>query len=185
MSATALLLGVALFGNGHPQGAVAAAATYGTLVAVWHLLRRMQKMGEASVALRDDTDPLVAACETIASARGLSPREGEVLLLLAQGRSRTFIQSELFLADGTVKTHIRHIYQKLDVHSKQELISLIQSRSLFDSSDGAILDCNGEKIPGLHAAGEFGSVWGYLYQGNGNVGEAMAFGHISARSCLA
>ena len=128
MSATALLLGVALFGNGHPQGAVAAAATYGTLVVVWYLLRRMQKMGEASVALRDDTDPLVAACETIASARGLSPREGEVLLLLAQGRSRTFIQSELFLADGTVKTHIRHIYQKLDVHSKQELISLIQSR---------------------------------------------------------
>ena len=28
-------------------------------------------------------------------------------------------------------------------------------------------------------------VWGYLYQGNGNVGEAMAFGRISARSCLA
>ena len=53
------------------------------------------------------------------------------------------------------------------------------------AADGAILDCNGEKIPGLYAAGEFGSVWGYLYQGNGNVGEAMAFGRISARSCLA
>lgn len=53
------------------------------------------------------------------------------------------------------------------------------------AADGAILDYNGEKIPGLYSAGEFGSVWGYLYQGNGNVGEAMAFGRISARSCLA
>lgn len=63
----------------------------------------------------------------MAAQRGLSPRETEVLYLLAQGRSRTFIQSELYLSDGTVKTHIRHIYQKLDVHSKQELISLIQN----------------------------------------------------------
>ena len=72
-------------------------------------------------------DPLKGTCEVVAAQRGLSPRETEVLYLLAQGRSRTFIQSELYLSDGTVKTHIRHIYQKLDVHSKQELISLIQN----------------------------------------------------------
>lgn len=47
-----------------------------------------------------------------------------------------------------------------------------------------ILDYAGNPIPGLYAAGEFGSVWGYLYQGNGNVGEAMAFGRIAARSCV-
>lgn len=129
MSAAALLLGIALFGRGHLEGAVAAAATYGTLVVVWYLLRRTQKLSErAAVAQEGAEDPIVLACEAVAAERGLSPRESEVLLLLAQGRSRTFIQSELFLSDGTVKTHIRHIYQKLDVHSKQELISLIQSR---------------------------------------------------------
>lgn len=52
------------------------------------------------------------------------------------------------------------------------------------SAKGEILDYEGNPIPGLYAAGEFGSVWGYLYQGNGNVGEAMAFGRISARNCM-
>jgi succinate dehydrogenase/fumarate reductase flavoprotein subunit len=47
-----------------------------------------------------------------------------------------------------------------------------------------ILDYNGDPIPGLYSAGEFGSIWGYLYQGDGNVGEAMAFGRIAARSAL-
>lgn len=129
MSTTALVLGIALFGRGHLEGTVAAAATYGTLVVVWYLLRRTQKLNEhAAVVQEGAEDPVVLACEAVAAERGLSPRESEVLLLLAQGRSRAFIQSELFLSDGTVKTHIRHIYQKLDVHSKQELISLIQSR---------------------------------------------------------
>ncbi|MEY8460437.1 LuxR family transcriptional regulator [Eggerthellaceae bacterium 24-137] len=127
MSASALVLGTAMFGRGDVSGAVAAAATYGTLVVVWYLLRRMQQMSATVIPVEEAADdPIAVACASVASARGLSPRESEVLLLLAQGRSRTFIQSELFLSDGTVKTHIRHIYQKLDVHSKQELISLIQ-----------------------------------------------------------
>lgn len=129
MSTAALFLGIALFGRGYLEDAMAAAATYGTLVVVWYLLRRTQKLNEhAAVAQEGAEDPVVLACEAVAAERGLSPRESEVLLLLAQGRSRAFIQSELFLSDGTVKTHIRHIYQKLDVHSKQELISLIQNR---------------------------------------------------------
>ena len=51
------------------------------------------------------------------------------------------------------------------------------------SAKGEVLDVQGNPIPGLYAAGEFGSVWGYLYNGNGNVGEAMAFGRIAARAC--
>lgn len=71
--------------------------------------------------------PLRAPAKSWPPSAACPRRETEVLYLLAQGRSRTFIQSELYLSDGTVKTHIRHIYQKLDVHSKQELISLIQN----------------------------------------------------------
>ena len=48
-----------------------------------------------------------------------------------------------------------------------------------------VLDPFGEPIPHLYTAGEFGSVWGHLYQGTGNVGECAAFGRISARSALA
>ena len=53
------------------------------------------------------------------------------------------------------------------------------------SAKGEILDPMGEPIEGLFSAGEFGSVWGHLYQGAGNVGECGAFGRISARSALA
>lgn len=48
-----------------------------------------------------------------------------------------------------------------------------------------ILDPFGNPIPHLYSSGEFGSVWGHLYQGTGNVGECTAFGRIAARSALA
>lgn len=50
------------------------------------------------------------------------------------------------------------------------------------SPRGEVLDVEGNPIPGLYAAGEFGSVWGYQYQGCGNVAEAQAFGRIAARN---
>ena len=53
------------------------------------------------------------------------------------------------------------------------------------NAQGQILDPFGEPIPHLYSAGEFGSVWGHLYQGTGNVGECAAFGRIAARSALA
>ena len=52
------------------------------------------------------------------------------------------------------------------------------------SAKSEVLGVDGNPIPGLYAAGEFGSVWGYLYNGNGNVGEALAFGRIAARACI-
>jgi DNA-binding NarL/FixJ family response regulator len=64
--------------------------------------------------------------EVLARSNSLSPRETEVFVLLAQGRSRPFIQQELFLADGTVKTHISRIYHKLGVANRQELITMAQ-----------------------------------------------------------
>ena len=48
-----------------------------------------------------------------------------------------------------------------------------------------ILDIDGEPIPGLFSAGEFGSVWCDKYQGAGNISECLAFGRIAARSALA
>ena len=56
----------------------------------------------------------------------LSPKETEVMILFAKGRSATRIQEELFISKGTVSTHLRHIYQKMDVHSKQELLDIIE-----------------------------------------------------------
>ncbi|MCD8315793.1 MAG: helix-turn-helix transcriptional regulator [Eggerthellaceae bacterium] len=64
-------------------------------------------------------------CQEVAVTYGLSPKETEVMTLFAKGRSAARIQEELFISKGTVSTHLRHIYQKLDVHSKQEMLDLI------------------------------------------------------------
>lgn len=53
------------------------------------------------------------------------------------------------------------------------------------AADGAILDYDGNPIPGLYSAGEFGSIWGHYYEGGGNVAECLVFGRISAKSALA
>jgi DNA-binding NarL/FixJ family response regulator len=52
----------------------------------------------------------------------LSEREREVLLLLSQGKTYSSIALELFVAKTTVRAHIRNIYEKLHVNSKEEAI---------------------------------------------------------------
>lgn len=69
---------------------------------------------------------LPGACAKAAMERGLTAREAQVLGLLAQGRSVPFIAELLLVSQSTVKTHIKHIYAKLGVHSRQELISLLR-----------------------------------------------------------
>jgi DNA-binding NarL/FixJ family response regulator len=52
----------------------------------------------------------------------LSPRETEVLQLLAKGKSYTMIADELFIDKETVRSHIKNIYIKLEVNSKSQAI---------------------------------------------------------------
>jgi hypothetical protein len=48
-----------------------------------------------------------------------------------------------------------------------------------------MLDAFGEPIPRLYSAGEFGSMWGIIYQGAGNIGECVVFGRIAGRNAAA
>ena len=57
----------------------------------------------------------------------LSAREVDILTLLVAGRNGPYIAEHLCVSDNTVKTHIRHIYTKLDVHNRQELLDLVLS----------------------------------------------------------
>ncbi|WP_304424775.1 response regulator transcription factor [uncultured Adlercreutzia sp.] len=69
-------------------------------------------------------------CEAVANTYLLSRRENEVMYYLARGYKSSFIQQQLYISEGTAKTHIRHIYRKLDIHSQQELIHLIDEVEL-------------------------------------------------------
>lgn len=67
------------------------------------------------------------ACGEIGRSHGLTPREIDVLALLARGRNNQFVQDELVLTRNTVKTYIKRIYAKLDVHSQQQLIDMVEA----------------------------------------------------------
>ena len=68
---------------------------------------------------------IVERCQEVAAAYSLSPRETEVFTLLAQGRTCSVVQEELVLAESTVKTHMSHIYGKLGVSGRQEMMDLV------------------------------------------------------------
>lgn len=68
---------------------------------------------------------LIDRCERLAEEYALTEREREMLMLICQGKTRTQIEQELFLSQNTVKTHIRHLYGKLGVHSKEEACELV------------------------------------------------------------
>ncbi len=82
--------------------------------------------GETSGVDNPHPDSFQSACLKVARKKELTPRETEIMLLFARGRSSTYIQKELCISKGTVTTHLQHIYRKTDVHSKQELLDLIE-----------------------------------------------------------
>lgn len=67
--------------------------------------------------------------EWLRAKHGLTAREIDVALLIARGRSKTFIANELFISENTVRTHSKNVYAKLGIHSREELISLFENRT--------------------------------------------------------
>ena len=59
---------------------------------------------------------------TPAQMAQLTPREREVLILLAQGRSNAEVAGQLFISEATVKTHLAHVMAKLRVREKTQAV---------------------------------------------------------------
>jgi DNA-binding NarL/FixJ family response regulator len=62
----------------------------------------------------------------------LTAREQEVFRLIANGLSNTEIAQELFISDTTVKTHITHILQKLNLRDRVQAVVLAYQAGLFE-----------------------------------------------------
>lgn len=75
-----------------------------------------------------DYSEIEETCRVLGQEHGLTKREIEIVQLIAKGRSRGYIASSLVISENTVKGHTRNAYGKLGIHSKQELLTLIESR---------------------------------------------------------
>jgi DNA-binding NarL/FixJ family response regulator len=63
---------------------------------------------------------------------GLSPREREILGLLAEGRTQRQIATDLVISSKTVGTHIQHILSKLGVNTRAQAVALAFRRGLVE-----------------------------------------------------
>lgn len=73
------------------------------------------------------SDNFDAICEGLTQDCGLSAREAEVLRYAARGRGAKYIAEQLSISPETVRTHQKRIYDKLSVHSKEELLDRIEA----------------------------------------------------------
>lgn len=64
-------------------------------------------------------------CAHLAQAHGLSPRETEVLGLLARGYSPVYTAEKLVISESTARTHANRIYRKLSINTREELLALV------------------------------------------------------------
>ena len=81
--------------------------------------------GEIEREVKSDSSQAAAtAIEFISRTYDLSNRERDLVTLIVQGADNKQIAQELFISPNTVKTHLRSIYGKLGVHSKEEIIAL-------------------------------------------------------------
>lgn len=81
----------------------------------------------AHAALREEGhESLEDRCARLAKEHALTKRETEIMTMLARGRNGKFIEEHYVVSYNTVKTHVKHIYMKLDVHSQQELIDVVE-----------------------------------------------------------
>ena len=78
----------------------------------------------AAEAAAPTVDALEESCARLSKQFGLTEREREVFGLLAHGRNGRYIMDHLVISRNTAKSHIKHIYSKLGVHSHQELIDM-------------------------------------------------------------
>jgi DNA-binding CsgD family transcriptional regulator len=92
--------------------------------------RKTRSQADSSV---EDAHENTTACadarwQMLSKRYFLTEREIEVVRLLTQGRSRADIGKKLYITENTVRTHLKSVYGKLGIHSKQGLIDLLENQ---------------------------------------------------------
>lgn len=99
------------------------------LLAAAGFFRETEHGQPATATVVLETSFIDSRCDAVGAQHHLKEREIEIIKLLCHGRSRKYIADSLYLSENTVKWYCRQIYQKLGIHKKQELLSLIGTDS--------------------------------------------------------
>jgi len=98
------------------------------------LARRARMRLDPLHPVRDQSD----AADDPAAALGLTPREREVLVLVAQGRTNREIGDLLYMAEKTASVHVSRILAKLDVRSRTEAAAVAHRLGVEISGEPAV-----------------------------------------------
>ena len=93
------------------------------LFAVNRLAIMLSQAREAEAAA---TPTRESVCRSVGESHGLTGREIEIMTFICKGFSKGFIAKELGLSENTVRWHSKNLYEKLGVHSKQELLKMVE-----------------------------------------------------------
>lgn len=97
------------------------------------------KMATVDNALQTfDQNSFLWFCSGITRKYELTQREEEVLFYLLKGWTNPAIAEELYVADSTIKSHVKHIYSKLSVHGRKELMQLIEAEQNISFVDDSL-----------------------------------------------
>jgi NarL family two-component system response regulator LiaR len=96
-----------------------------TAVGIWAALKWMQPKEVVVVQVREvpvpDAGPFVPDEES-RKGLGITPREHEILALIAQGLSNREIGEKLFVSENTVKTHSSRLFDKMSVNRRMQAV---------------------------------------------------------------
>ena len=96
-------------------------------IAAQHALTVAEVLDEALAALEQSEGQTVAlpqVHEAVIAAETLSPREREVLALVAEGRTNKAIAETLFVSPNTIKTHVASLLNKLHAETRVQLAAM-------------------------------------------------------------
>ncbi len=87
------------------------------------ILAGIRSVAAGEVALAPSIAAMIVKRMKAPAPPSLSARETQVLALVAQGKSNPAIAKELFLGEATVKTHLLHVFEKLEVSDRTRAVT--------------------------------------------------------------
>lgn len=90
-------------------------------------VQRHRRTGE--VVQNTPRDVVAERCAELGACHGLTDREVEVMQYICRGHSKGSIAALMGISEHTVREHSKHLYAKLGVHSKQEIVELVYARN--------------------------------------------------------